>query len=70
MQTSTLCQAQFVIPELHDNRVMHFDVHLAKNLGAYDMIIGRDVMTDLGIDILFSNMTIEWDDSEIPFKDM
>jgi hypothetical protein len=34
------------------------------------MIIGRDVLTDLGIDIRFSNNTIEWDNSEIPMKDV
>jgi hypothetical protein len=33
------------------------------------MILGRDVMSDLGIDLRFSSMTIEWDGSEIPMKD-
>ena len=33
------------------------------------MIIGRDVLTDLGIDIKFSTNSIEWEDSEIPMKD-
>jgi hypothetical protein len=34
------------------------------------MIIGRDILTDLGIDIQFSNNTIEWDQSKIPMKDV
>jgi hypothetical protein len=33
------------------------------------MIIGRDIMRDLGIDEKFSTETIEWDDSQIPMKD-
>jgi Aspartyl protease len=70
LQTTTKCKSQFTIPELHDNRLIEWDVHITKTLGAYDMIIGRDVLTDLGIDIRFSNHTIEWDNSEIPMKDI
>jgi hypothetical protein len=33
------------------------------------MILGRDLLTDLGIDIRFSTNTVEWDNSEIPMKD-
>ena len=33
------------------------------------MIIGRDILEFLGIDILFSKRTIKWDFHEIPFKD-
>lgn len=69
MQTTTKCQAQFTIPELHDNRLIEWNLHIAKDLGAYDMIIGRDMLKDLGIDIRFSNNTVEWDNSEIPIKD-
>ena len=43
MQTTRKCQAQFTLPELHDNRLIVWDVHVTKNLGAYDMIIGRDI---------------------------
>jgi hypothetical protein len=70
LSTSTKCKAQFTIPELHDNRLIEWDVHVTKSLGAYDMIIGRDILTDLGIDIRFSNHTVEWDNSEIPMKDV
>ena len=33
------------------------------------MIIGRDLMSDLKMDVKFSTQTIEWEDSEIPLKD-
>ena len=69
LQTSTKCQAEFSIPELHDNRLITWNLHVTKNLGAHDMILGRDILTDLGIDILSSNNTVEWDDSQIPMKD-
>src|SRR5210317_162882 len=69
LQTTSKCNGQFTMPELHDSRLIEWDLHVTKNLGAYDMIIGRDILTDLGIDILFSNNTIEWDESQIPMKD-
>ena len=37
-------------------------------LGACGMIIGRDVMQFLGIDICFSDLTIQWDGNGMPFK--
>jgi hypothetical protein len=46
-----------------------WNLHVTKSLGAYDMILGRDLLTDLGIDIRFSTNTVEWDNSEIPMKD-
>ena len=35
---------------------------------AYDMIIGRDIMSFLGIDIKFSDQVITWEYAEMPFK--
>lgn len=68
LETTYKTRAQFTIPELHDNRLIEWNVHVAKNLGAYDMIIGRDIMKDLEIDLLFSSQTITWDSAQIPFK--
>jgi len=44
-------------------------MYATKSLGAYDMIIGRDLMSDLGIDIQFSATSVVWDGMEIPMKD-
>jgi len=33
------------------------------------MIIGRDILRFLKIDIQFSDETIKWDGAEMPFKD-
>ena len=40
MTTTAKVKAQFTMPELHDNRMIEWDVHVTKDLGAYDMIIG------------------------------
>ena len=48
---------------------MEWDFYITKQLGAYDVIIGRDMLEFLKIDIKFSDVTIEWDYKSIPFKD-
>ena len=70
LKTKATCKTQFTIPELHDNRLIEWEFHVTKSMGAYDMIIGRKMMRDLGIDILMSEDTVQWDNSEMPFKDM
>jgi len=70
MSTGKIAKAQFIIPELHDNRSIEWTVHLAKDLGAYDMIIGRDLLSELKIDILFSEQIVTWDGHDMPFKDI
>ena len=69
LNTNTKCTVKFSIPEMHDARLIKWDMYVTKNLGAYDMILGRDLMTDLGIDIHFSTNSVMWDGIEIPMKD-
>ena len=58
LNTGTKCKAIFNIPELHDSIQIKWDLYVTKSLGAYDMIIGRDMMSDLGIDIRFSSNSV------------
>jgi len=67
--TKGTVRPQFILPELHDDRMIEWDFHVSKDLGGYDMIIGRDILEDLGIDLKFSTHEIEWDHNVIPFKD-
>jgi hypothetical protein len=41
---------------------------VAENMGVYDMIIGRDILLFLKINIRFSDQVVIWDESEMPFK--
>ena len=38
------------------------------NLAQYDMIIGADLMTELGIDLLYSDQLMVWENNEVPIK--
>ena len=69
MATTSKVRAQFTLPELHDDKLIDWDVHVTSNLGAYDMIIGRDILEFLKIDICFSDHTIRWLEHTMPFKD-
>ena len=68
MKTRSKVKAKFTIPELQEKRLVEWNFHVADDMGAYDMIIGRDVLSFLGIDIKFSEQVVEWDHSEMPFK--
>ena len=37
----------FTMPELQEKQLIEWPIHVVKDLGAYDMIIGRDVLTFL-----------------------
>ena len=67
--TATKCRTKFLFGELHPDRAIEWDLHVAPTLGSYDVILGRDIMQDLGIDLLSSSDTIAWDGAEIPMKD-
>jgi hypothetical protein len=43
-------------------------VNESENLSRYDMIIGRDLMTELGIDIKFSTGEVVWDNVSMPLR--
>lgn len=69
LQTNKKCRAQFSLPELHDNKLLEWNLHVTEKLGAYDMIIGRDIIQDLKLNISYENNTLQWGPSEIPLKD-
>ena len=42
---------------------------MSSNLGAYDMIIGRDILSALGIQFDFATMSMKWEQAIVPMKD-
>ena len=69
LSTTHRAQCTFLIPEFHTDRIIEWDLHMSSSLGAYDMIIGRDILKDLGFKFDFQTDSVEWDGATVPMKD-
>ena len=66
--TTKQVNVQFILPELHEGRTICTKAHVTQHLGQYDMILGRDLLKELGIIIDFANETVTWDEVSAPMK--
>ena len=66
--TSQKAQVQFILPELNESKSITHSIHFMDQPMNYDMIMGRDLLQELGININFKNMTLEWDNNIIEMK--
>ena len=71
MSTNFETNMSFTLPEFSDKKIItwKFDVGEDKNLGDYDMIIGRDIQWALKMIIDFKTAHLKWDDIAIPMRD-
>jgi hypothetical protein len=69
LTTNKMVKSQFTMPELQDDKLIEWNMYVTKDLGNYDMIIGRDALQFLGINIQFSTQEVVWDHASMPFKD-
>ncbi len=67
--TSKCVKAQFTLPELQDDKLIEWNLHVIPDMGACDMIIGWDLLEFLKIDIKFSTQEVKWEATTMPFKD-
>ena len=70
-QTSKKCKTTFILKEFFENKSIEWNLHVDSTPGPhhYDMILGHNVMSDLGIMLDFTDQTMTWDDSTINMKD-
>ena len=52
--TNSKAKIEFLLPELNDQRLVKTYVHDTNNPMSYDMIMGQDLMQELGIDVINS----------------
>ena len=65
--TNTKTATSFSFPELHATKLINQSLHVVDlNIDRYDMIICRDLIISLGIDIHGADTTIHWDNAAIP----
>ena len=55
-------------PEFNPTAEITQTVHVTNTLGNYDLIIGRELLHKLGVDISFSTKTMTWNDVTINMK--
>ena len=67
-KTQAISKILFKLPELSESKVIETKVHLTTQPSSYDMIIGNDLLKELGIDLKYSDMTITWNDVIIPMR--
>ena len=70
-QTSKKCKTTFILKAFYENKSIEWNLHVDSTPSPhhYDLIIGCDVMSKLGITVNFKDQTMTWDDLAINMKD-
>ena len=69
--TSKKCEVFFTLPAFHEHREIKWNCFVEEsnpNSNSYDIIIGRDLLHELGIDLCFSTAKMTWDNTSIPMQ--
>ena len=69
--THRRCEINFTLPGLHKHRNITWKCYVDESdpeTNSYDLIIGRDLMHEIGIDICFSAAEVRWDNASIPMQ--
>ena len=62
---------EFTLPELQSSRKIWKSFNVVNtDVAIYDMIIGRDLMTAIGLDIRRSDQAIQWEDAILPWRNI
>ena len=68
VETNQKVKVQFTLPEFYETTIIQHEMHVFKTKLNYDMIIGRDLLHTLGINLNFQELEISWNDASIPMK--
>ena len=71
-QTTKTCKIKFTLPAFHKHRNISWKAFVDETdtlSSRYDMIIGRDLLEELGINFLFKEHMMEWDNATTPMLD-
>jgi hypothetical protein len=69
--TTAKCKCMFSFPEFDENRDIIWDVSVdttSTEESRYDMIVDRDLMYSIGLDLRFSDSTMVWDNATVPMR--
>ena len=66
--TNGTTNAKFALTELNPTAKITHKLHVASTLGAYDTILGRYLLTKLGIIINFKEQIVSWDEPYVKMR--
>jgi hypothetical protein len=66
--TNGTTHAKLALTELNPTATIYHKLHVAPTLGAYDAILGRDLLTKLGIIINFKEQIVSWDEPYVKMR--
>jgi transposase InsO family protein len=71
-KTNGICPIKFYLPEFSTQECIKWKFHIDNSIqtvkSRYDVIIGRDLLEQLPLDIKFSDKTLTWQEVSIPMK--
>ena len=70
LTTKYSSEVHFTLQEFSDKKIINWEFNVvdSKNLG-YDMILGRDIMLQLKMDVSFAQKSVSWEGISIPMRD-
>src|SRR5688500_18776609 len=71
-RTTKTCKLNFTLPAFHEHKNISWTAFVDetdKLFSRYDMIIGKDLLDELGMNFLFSTNLMEWDNASTPMLD-
>jgi len=70
-ETSKTCKIQFILPEFDQEKIIEWTMHVDDSTSDcnYDMIVGTDLMLELGMNIDFDKRIMTWEGATVPLKD-
>ena len=69
-KVTRVSEMQFTLPEFSENRRVQWKFHVLPETSSlpYDVIMGRDLMRNLAMDVLYSEGVIVWDELRLPMR--
>ena len=68
--TSWKAMVSFILSELQPDKTITWEFHVDEGRTThYGLLIGRDLLNEVGIDLLFSSKCISWEGHTTPMKD-
>jgi hypothetical protein len=69
-KTNLKCKIQFSLPEFNEHKVIEHTVHVDTNTknSRYDMIVGSDLLSELGFIFDYESRIMTWEGSSVPMK--